>query len=307
MHFFEISSDNFYHRKKSKTKLCTICYPIGNQSSIKEKDLLNFIKLVYKGEVVENYRDNLEIDIYLPELKIGFEFNGLYWHSEEFKDKNYHVDKTNFFKENGIRIIHIWEDDWDNKCDIIKSQILNWLNLIPEKIFARKCKPEKISDVKLARFFIDENHIQGFCQSSVKIGLFYENELVSIMTFDRFEGRKKMSEGEWNLNRFCTKKNINVIGGFSKLLSFFIKEYKVSRIVSYADKSWSIGNIYKSNGFIFKYSTSVDYSYIIRSVRHHKSKYRKKKNETISESTKMISEGIYKIYDCGKMKFEMIL
>ena len=74
-----------------------------------------------------SYRDSLEIDVYLPELKIGFEFNGLYWHSEECKDKNYHLNKTNYFKEKGIRIIHIWEDDWDFKRSIIESQIKNWI------------------------------------------------------------------------------------------------------------------------------------------------------------------------------------
>ena len=89
---------------------------MNSTSSFKEKELYDFIKLIYSGEIITSYRSGLEIDIYLPELKIGFEFNGLYWHSELFKDKNYHLDKTKYFKENGIRIIHVcayrdWETD----------------------------------------------------------------------------------------------------------------------------------------------------------------------------------------------------
>jgi len=86
-HEFEIKSDNYLSRSKHNNKLCTICYPIGDQKSIKEREIFKFIEENYSSNIIDGYRDGLEIDIYLPELKIGFEFNGLYWHSEEFKDK----------------------------------------------------------------------------------------------------------------------------------------------------------------------------------------------------------------------------
>ena len=105
-HLFEIHIDNYLKRFKSNLPLCTICYPIGDSQSIKEKELLEFIKSIYSGEIIQSYRDGLEIDIYLPELKLGFEFNGLYWHSEIYKDKMYHLNKSNYFKEREIRIIH---------------------------------------------------------------------------------------------------------------------------------------------------------------------------------------------------------
>ena len=88
----------------SNLPLCTICYPIDLLISIKEENLYEFIKSIYFGEIVQSYRINRqEIDIYLPKLKIGFEFNGLYWHSDLYKDKNYHLNKTNFFKEDLFR------------------------------------------------------------------------------------------------------------------------------------------------------------------------------------------------------------
>ena len=244
-HQFEIKCDNFLKRIQLNLPLCTICYPIGEQKSIKEVEILNFIKEIYAGEIIDGYREQLEIDIYLPELKLGFEFNGLYWHSEEYKYNNYHLNKTLYFKEKGIRIIHIFEDDWDSKKDIIKSQIKNYLGLTKTKIFARKCQIKEIQSSE----FLDVNHIQGNVKSVIKLGLYYNEELVSLMTFDQFEGRKKMLNAEYNLSRFCNLLNTNVIGGASKLLNYFIKTYNPSRIISYADRSWSEGNLYYQLGF----------------------------------------------------------
>ena len=311
LHEFELSSDNYYHRNKNGISLCTICNPIGDSKSIKEKDIFEYIKSIYSGEIIQSYRDKLEIDIYLPELKIGFEFNGLYWHSDKYKEKNYHLDKTNYFKDKGIRIIHIWEDDWTFKTNIVKSQILNLLGK-SYRIFARKCIIKKV-DVKTTRKFLDDNHIQGLVNSSIKLGLYYQDELVSIMTFDSFEGRKKMEDGGYNLSRFCNKLGNNVVGGASKLLNYFIKNYDVKRIVSYADKDWSIGNLYYTLGFENVGGNGPDYKYIVDNKRVHKSNYKKSRLRTIltSESDYLLTEhqatkklGIYRIYDCGKIKFE---
>ena len=315
-HTFEMTSDDYHNRTRSNISLCTVCNPIGENRSIKEKDLYEYIRANYKGEIITSYRDKLEIDIYLPELKIGFEFNGLYWHSEEYKTNSYHLDKTNYFNEKGIRIIHIWEDDWSFKETILKSQINNLLNLNSEKIFARKCIIKEV-DVKIARYFLDNNHIQGKVNSTKKIGLYYtvtqsngvtNNELVSIMTFDQSEGRKKMEEGGYNLSRFCNKLGYNVVGGASKLLSYFIKEYNPSRIISYADKDWSIGSLYYTLGFENVGGNGPDYKYIVDNKRVHKSRYKKSKLKTIiSESKAMKELGINRIYDCGKIKFEKVL
>jgi hypothetical protein len=304
-HTFEIHNDNYVKRVKSNIPLCTICYPIGDQKSIKEKELLEYIKSIYSGEIISGYRDGLEIDIYLPELNIGFEFNGLYYHSSKFKDKNYHLNKTNHFKEKGIRIIHIWEDDWGLRKEIVKSQISNLLKINTEKIFARKCLVKQVS-IKDCKKFLDDNHIQGKVNSSLKLGLYFNEELVSLMTFDHNEGRKKMELGGWNLNRFCNKTVFNVIGGASKLLRYFIKNYDVKRIVSYADKDWSLGNLYDVLGFTNVGGNGPDYKYIVDNQRVHKSRYKKSKLKTeLTESQEMSKREIYKIYDCGKLKFEL--
>ncbi len=309
-HNFEISSNMYYNRVRSSVSLCTECNPIGNSQSIKEKMLYEFITSIYDGEVVQSYRDGLEIDIYLPELKIGFEFNGLYWHSEKYKDKNYHLDKTKYFQERGIRIIHIWEDDWVNKCDILKSQISNLVGSTKSVLYARKCRVVYV-DVKSCSKFLNDNHIQGSDRSAIKIGLEYNGEVVSVMTFNRLEGRKKMSDGEWNLSRFCNKIGYSVVGGASKMLSHFIKDNNATRIISYADRDWSIGNLYVMLGFEPVDESHPDYKYVVDGVRRHKQNYKKSnlgiQGEKITEKQHMTSLGFYRIWDCGKLKFEKVI
>jgi hypothetical protein len=301
-HEFEIRSDNYLKRIESNISLCTVCNPIGDSQSIKEKELYEYIKSIYNGEIIQSYRDGLEIDIYLPDLKLGFEFNGLYWHSDKWKDKNYHLDKTKYFNEREIRIIHIWEDSWVSKNKIIKSQISNWLNLTENKIFARKCHVKEIKDTRIVTKFLEENHIQGKVGSSLKLGLYYNEELVSLMTFDHYEGRKKMEDNNWNINRFCNKIDYNIIGGASKLFKYFLNNYHVSHVISYADSDWSEGDLYKKLGFNKVNSSDPDYKYIIEGMRVHKSRFRKSKTG-ISENKLNIN----KIWDCGKTKWEFII
>ena len=312
-HEFEINIDNYHNRNRMKVKLCTVCFPIFKNSSINEKNLLLFIQSIYSGKIIENYRDELEIDIYLPELNIGFEFNGLYWHSDKYKDKNYHLEKMEFFEKKNIKIYNIWEDDWDNKSDIVKSQILNWLNLTSNKIFARKCQIKELYDTNLVKEFLDENHIQGYVNSNIKLGLFYKNEMVSMITFDKMEGRKKMEIDGWNLNRFCSKKNTIVIGGASKLLKFFINKYEPTRIISFADRDWSNGGLYYNLGFNFVKNLDPDYKYIVDNMRVNKQRFTKSKLSKLgfdtikTESVIMSDMGYHKIFNCGKIKFELRL
>lgn len=299
-HNFEIHRYLYRNRKRENNPLCTVCYPVNKNVSIKEIEFLNFIKSIYSDNIISNYRDGHELDVYLPELKLGFEFNGLYWHSNIYKEKEYHEKKTNLFLSKGISVIHIWEDDWIDKKDIIKSIVSYKLNKISNRIYARLCEV-KLVELKECADFLNDNHLQGKVASMLKLGLYYNNELVSLMTFDKFEGRKKMSVNGWNLNRFCNKINHNVIGGASKLFKFFIKEYKPKRIISYADKTWSNGDLYTLLGFDEVSILKCDFKYLVKNKRVHKSRFRKS-NTNISES----ELNIPRIYDCGKIKYEFL-
>jgi hypothetical protein len=275
--------------------------------------LLNFIKENYTGEVITNTKSviyPLELDIYLPELKLSFEFNGLYWHSEEYKEKNYHLNKKIECLKKDIQLFHIWEDDWDNKKSILKSMVLNKLGK-SNKIFARKCKIKVLEDNKLVREFLDNNHIQGFVGSKVKLGLYHNNELVSLMTFGslRKNMNSKSKEGLYELLRFCNKLDVMVIGGASRLFKFFIENYKPVEVISYSDYSRSVGNLYTKLGFSFDKLSDIGYYWFFDSKREYRFNFRKDilvKEGYDSNKTEVVimhERGYRRIFDCGMQKW----
>lgn len=314
-HVFEISFALLNMRNRLDTVICTECNPIEKHISGLEIQLTNFIKGNYEGIINENDKKVInpyELDIYLPELKLAFEFNGLFWHCEYSKSDTYHYDKTELCEKNGIKLIHIYEDDWLFKQEIVKSRILNLLNKTPNKIYGRNCKIKEISDNTLIRNFLEKNHIQGFVGSQIKIGLFYNNELVSLMTFGskRTFMKQKNETGVYEMLRFCNKLNTSIIGGADKLFKYFINKYNPSEIVSYADRSWSQGGLYKKLGFNFINKTTPNYYYIIDKIkRKHRFDFRKDilvKQGYDSKKTEheiMLERGLYRIYDSGSLKF----
>jgi len=213
----------------------------------------------------------MELDIYIPKLNIAIEFNGVYWHSEVFKNKDYHINKTKICKSSGIELLHIWEDDWKNKRPIIESMILNKIGITPNKIWARNCEIREINDVKISREFLNENHIQGYSNSKFKIGLYHKNELISIMTFSK--KRKNME-----LVRFCSKLNTNVVGGSSRLFKYFIRKYNYDNVISYSDISFFSGGMYEKLGFTLDGSTPPNYWWVVDYTRKHRFNFNKKKS-----------------------------
>lgn len=312
-----IYRNTLHYRHDNNINPCSICNPIGELSSIKENDLCQF--LTKNGiEFIKNDREILkgqEIDIYIPNHNLAIEFNGVYFHSNVFKKENYHLKKTEICNSNNIQLIHIFEDEWDNKIEIVKSILLNKLNKVSNKIYARKCEI-KLVKTKDKTKFLNENHIQGMVGSSVNLGLYYNNELVSLMTFGKKRlalGNKKSNNDEYELIRFCNKLNTSVVGGASKLLNHFIKTYNPVEILSYADKRWSNGNLYKKLGFIEVKSTSPNYFYVVNKKRKNRFEFRKDvlvKDGFDSSKTEfqiMEDRGIPRIYDVGSFLFKLIL
>jgi hypothetical protein len=312
---YQIHKGLFKNRvNKYKVEPCVYCNPINSfTSSGAELKFKEFIQENYEGEIITNSKQIItpyELDIYLPELKLAFEFNGLWWHNELYKEKKYHLQKTEACEEQGLHLIHIYEDDWLYKRDIIESRILNLLGQ-SQRIYARKCELKEIYDNKVIRNFLENNHIQGFVGSKVKLGLFYEDKLVSLMTLGK--KRKAMNsssqEGEYELLRFCNQKGLNVVGGASKLFKYFIRNYQPMEVISYADRSWSQGHLYEKLGFKYISKTPVNYYYVIDGVRKHRFNYRKDKlvkegfDPSKNEHEIMLERGLYRIYDSGSLKY----
>ena len=291
-----------------KTNPCIYCNPITSYISNEEKNLVDFIK-TYCTDIVENDRTILrgghELDIFLPNKKLAFEFDGLYWHSELHKDKNYHLQKTEECERKGIQLIHIFEDEWIYKQDIVKSRIMGLLGL-NKRVFARKCIIKNVS-YKEAEKFLNKCHIQGNCMSSYRYGLYYDDKLVSLMTF----GKSRFNKNEYEILRYCNALNINVVGGASRLFAYFLKDHpEINEVISFADRRWSIGNLYEQLEFNKVDMTKPSYYYIIDGIRHNRVEFQKHKlvNEGFSpdmtEHEIMLSRKIYRIYDCGNLKYK---
>ena len=276
-----------------------------SHSSKDEQDLVKFIKSIFYDEIIENDRNIIspkELDIYIPSKKVAIEFDGLYWHSTEHqKNKNYHLDKTIMCEEKGIRLIHIFEDEWKYRKDIVKSIIGSSLGVYKEKIFARKCEVKEINDY-IFRKFCNENHIQGECNSSERLGLFYNGELVQCVGF----GKSRFTRNETELLRMVTKLNTQVIGGFSKLMKYYNKE-----CISYVDRRLFNGNGYLSSGFEKILINKPNYYYTKKFERFYRMNFTKKNiakkfpkefDESLTEEQNMEKLGYYRIYDCGTIK-----
>jgi hypothetical protein len=283
-----------------------------NRVSQQENDLIDFIKTIYDGEIKTSNRSILngqELDIYIPEKNIAIEYNGLYSHSYKpwetkecsIKGKNYHLNKTIKCQNQEIQLLHIFSDEWGLKREVVKSLIQSKLNC-NLKIYARHCSVVEV-DVHTKNMFLNRCHMQGEDKSLIKLGLMCDGELVSIMTFCKARFNRNY---EWELSRFCTKLGYNIIGGFSKLLTHFRREYSGS-IISYADRRYSDGGVYSKNGFQLIHINSPSYYYVDKNYlkRHNRMKFQKKYigSYDCTEYEKAREMGFNKIFDCGTLAY----
>ena len=246
-----------------------------------------------------------ELDIYLPEYKLAIEYCGLYWHSEKRIGKFYHRDKYNLCKQQGIKLLTIFEDEWLNKQEIVKSIISSKLNK-SKRIFARNLSI-KVFLRQEAKTFFDKCHIQGFKDSSIYLGLANKNtgEPQMMLSFSKPRYSKSY---EWEIVRMVSDLNTIVVGGASKIIKFFKDKYTPRSIISYADLRYGEGNVYSLLGFSFLGISQPNYFYFKQQPpRYSRIKFQKHKlksllsiyDETKSETENMKLNGWDRIFDCG--------
>lgn len=244
-----------------------------------------------------------EIDIFDVDSRLAIEYCGLYWHSDIKKDKGYHRRKYDLCKQQGIRLITIFEDEWLHNKSLISSKLLHILGRSEQqRVFARKTSVTNVTIADKALFF-DVNHIQGNGPSSINLGLSYEDRVVAIM------GVIKNRDGSFILNRYAT--SCNVVGGFSKLLKFFENQYGAQKIISFADLRWSEGHLYDNTGFTLDKELKPDYYWVKGNYRFHKFNFRhagmkiklQNYDATLSEDVNMRNHGYRKMFDCGKLRY----
>ena len=287
-------------------KYCPSCaMEDKNFTSTGETELADWLKDL--GEKVEVQNKTILgthfVDMYLPAHKLAIEYNGEYWHS--FHPPDYHLAKTESAKTKGIQLLHFWEHQWKNKKSIMQSIILSKINRT-KKIGARKTEIKIISFREAYEFF-QTNHLQGgVLGSRVHIGLFLNAQLISCTSFGVPRNNKKY---EWELFRFATLANYSVVGGFARMLNFFITNYNPQNICTYADRQISDGNIYLQNGFELVSISKPSYFYFKNGKAFHRFSFRKSKlryiDSNLTESQIMQNEGYLKNYDCGQLFFEI--
>ncbi|MFW5847695.1 MAG: hypothetical protein ACOCVF_02135 [bacterium] len=289
-------------------KGCSKCINISGTNI--ELKLIEYLKNLNVKHILNSreYISPKEIDIFLPDYNLGIELCGNYWHSELFKNKYYHYEKFELAKKNNIKLLTFFEDEILYKFDIVKSIINNNIN-INKKLYARKCHIKEIS-TKDARDFINKNHIDGYVSSKYKIGLFYNDKLVACITISK----SRYTKNNYEISRFCNKINTTVVGGFSKLLKYFIKKYNTKDIISYVNLRFYNGNSYEKIGFKKVAKTPINYYYINTSnvlkrysrvfFQKHKLKNKLKKfNSNLTEVENLKLNNYYRIWDCGNLKY----
>jgi len=243
----------YLHNSKFRVDMCPLCRgPVVH--SLAELEILEFVRSslpgrkVYCGNrsTIKSQKGSpLELDIFIPDLSLAIEYCGIYWHSErKGKGEDYHAYKHIECEKKNIQLVTIFEDEWINNPSLVKSRILTQLDSAPNRIGARKCVFSAV-DQETSDAFCNKNHTEGSGLTDHAYGLYYNNELVSIMTFTN------IADDEYELTRFCSIQNTVVQGSVSKLFNHFVKLMNPKIVTTYSDKRWNTGDVYETLGFTF--------------------------------------------------------
>lgn len=307
-----VFTKQYFHLSKIKTTVCPRCYPRVRRVSAQETKLYEFIKDLWPT-AISSYRPSYhsrEIDIYIPDLNIGFEYNGLYWHSESVLAHNNRSPKADHekllaFQSQGTRLIQIFEDEWINQPHIVKSRIANIVGKTQHRVQARQCQVRAISS-RQAADFCNHNHVMGAGRSNVRLGLYHCGSLVSVMTFCKNNiSRRNMT---WELNRFACAVGLHVVGGASRLFAAFVREHCPDRVVSFSDNRWSDGGLYQRLGFEKVNSGTPNYWYILPNVTKRMHRYGLRKTPADPQQQTEVElrkqQGYDRIWDSGSSRWE---
>ena len=283
---------------------------IGIESvSAGQYELIGFLKELDIKYNINNRRliAPQELDVVIPFKKTAIEYNGVYWH-DSFRrvSKDYHQKKTERCRDIGWQLIHVWEDEWLQKKDIIKSIIRAKLGLC-HRIYARQTEARLITSQE-SRAFLEANHLHGFRHAQCHYGLYHDGELVMVCSF------AKHASCDWELARMAPRLNHTVVGGLSKLLAFFKKEHNPRTMMTYADADISDARGYLACGFRLIGMTSPSYWYIHDKTmnRYSRQMMQKSKLKTLlpavyddalsEEAIILRSNQFFRIHSAGNLK-----
>ena len=298
----------------SRGKGCPAC--VGRISKA-ELEIDEFIRSLGLHTIRARGRDlpglgQQELDIYVPDRAVAVEHNGLIWHSERFKkNRNYHREKSDLAASLGVKLIHIFEDEWLGKQDIVKSRLRMALGFCSDRIFARNTRVVLLNHTE-ASSFLKHTHLQGpGTPAKVRLGLQHQGRVIAVATY----GKARYGNAGWELLRYASEGQ--VIGGASKLLAYFRKNFSKpgEQLISFANRCWGEGNLYSRLGFTYEGITPPNYSYVKGSARYSRERFQKHKlaklfesfDPKLTEVQNCWNNGYYRVFDCGNSKWSLIL
>jgi hypothetical protein len=295
---------------------CSACSNKGVSKA--ELEILEWIQQWYpEAHSTRQIIGPKEIDVYIPSLSLGIEYCGLYWHNENSpqpRERNYHKNKMLECNKKEVRLITIFEDEWRNRSNQIKNFLKSVIGIYDRRIYARKCIIKEV-DKKIAHNFLEKNHIQGKTTIKIAFGLYYNDELLGLITGNVHHRKSE----QFTLNRLVFEDGVQIVGGASKLLKCLIKYTKekgYSKIISWSDNRYSEGNVYKKCGFTMEEELFPDYSYVTPDLTRQSKQSNKKvkllKKGALGDMSNTEKElahtlGYSRIWDCGKKRWVIFL
>jgi hypothetical protein len=286
---------------------CPSCY---NANTAKTENKLKEWIESYGFSTQKIKLNRKEVDIFIPELKLGVEYCGLYWHCEnslEPRNSTYHYNKFKNMEKEGYQLITIFEDEWLTRQSQVKGVLLSLLQKNETRVAARKCVISEINKTEAYKF-LDTYHLQGASKSFLNLGLFFQDKLIGVMTGGAHH-RAACGLNVIILNRMCFESNTTVVGGASKLFKTFCLKAKAmgfTSVISWSDNRWSEGKVYEKLGFSLEQELPPDYSYVKRQKRFSKQSLKKTPEERLLGKTELElrrEQGFDRIWDCGKKRW----
>jgi hypothetical protein len=293
-----------------RTRVCPSC---SAGTSKAEQQIFEIVSQVYPDAISRerNLIKPLELDIYIPSLNMGIEFDGTYWHSAKFVNEKETQRKFLKCHELGIRLITITESAYILRHNIVMARLCHVLGQSSEKIYARKCELVQLSSDEKNEFF-RSNHLDGDARSKVAFGLTHNGILVAAMSFGKSRFSKKH---EWEIIRAASKSGVNVVGGVSKLIKNFVKTHNPKSLITYADLEWGVGDSYAQAGMKFSHFTKPGYFYVSKSneivTRYQAQKLKLPKllgenfDPYLTELDNMKNAGYIQVFDKGNAVYEL--
>lgn len=291
---------------------------VESLSQLKDEFTSYILDLIFEERIETRYFANLspnkdplfQVDMVLYDYyNIGFDLILLNKNCfEKTKLKSLHIDRSFLYKKTqNIRLVQIFENEWVNQNELVKSRIRNILGQ-SERIFARNCSCVKLTSQEKDRF-LNKCHIQKSSPSTINLGLTHKktHKLVAVMTFGKSRYNNRF---EYELIRYSNAFGVSVVGGASKIFKYFCKNYKPKSVVSYCDLRWNTGNLYEKIGFKYSHRSEPNYFYfhpkdlnrLYTRVSFQKHKLHKKLkifDKKKTEHENMLANGFLRIYDCG--------